>query len=160
MCIEHKEDILTSHEELVMYSTLKTGYILWRKVVSLTDVLCPQSREQKSVMRYWYAINNHKPKELQTLIARHAFVLQQIDDKGANGLIRAVIAQNYEAIAIFKRSGIEQNFCDQDGWSARTWALFLQDQEALRALRGLAIAHVDKSATLGWWLISAAKPNA
>jgi hypothetical protein len=44
---------------------------------------------------------------------------------------------------------------DKDGWTAKTWAVFMNDQESLKRLRGLTVlTHSIHNDVLGFGLFS------
>jgi len=49
-------------------------------------------------------------------------------------LMDAVLSKNYEAMRLLIRHGADMNRADSDGWTAKSWAIFVQDKTAQRIL--------------------------
>jgi ankyrin repeat protein len=50
-----------------------------------------------------------------------------------------VASRNYDAITYLLNKGINANVMDQDGWTAKAWAVLLDDFESIRRLRGVSV---------------------
>ncbi len=61
-------------------------------------------------------------------------LLQQTNERGLTPLMDAVLSKNYDAMRLMLRHGANPNQTDVDGWSAKSWAVFIQDRTAQRIL--------------------------
>ncbi len=61
-------------------------------------------------------------------------LLQQTNERGLTPLMDAVLSKNYDAMRLMLRPDANPNQTDADGWSAKSWAVFIQDRTAQRIL--------------------------
>lgn len=91
---------------------------------------------------YFEAIKNHEHKHLNRIVRWFPKVLRTKNSLGLTGLMQAVASRNYDAIDHLLAQGIDPNVMDKDGWTAKAWAVFMNDQESLKRLHGLtALTH-------------------
>lgn len=81
--------------------------------------------------------------------------LHSINSLGLNGLMQAVASRNYEAITYLLESGIDPNIMDQDGWSAKAWAILMNDHESLKRLSTVSVlTHSKHTNVCGMGLVA------
>lgn len=54
-------------------------------------------------------------------------------------VMQAVASRNYDVITYLLNKGIDANLMDRDGWTAKAWAVLLNDSESMKRLRGLSV---------------------
>lgn len=100
--------------------------------------------------RYFDAIKTHNHKKLKQIVTLFPHILKSKNTLGLTGLMQAVASRNYDAITYLLNKGIDPNVIDQDGWTAKAWAVLLNDFESMKRLRGLSVLshslHNDVSA--------------
>lgn len=88
---------------------------------------------------YFNAIKTHDHKKLNYVIACFPRIIKFKNSLGLTGLMQAVASRNYEAITYLLGKGIDANVMDRDGWTAKAWAVLLNDLESMKRLTGLSI---------------------
>jgi ankyrin repeat protein len=102
---------------------------------------------------YFEAIKNYEHKHLNCIVRWFPTILGTKNSLGLTGLMQAVASRNYDAIDCLLAQGIDPNVMDKDGWTAKTWAVFMNDQESLKRLRGLTVlTHSIHNDVLGFGL--------
>lgn len=93
------------------------------------------------LMNIWYfdAIRMHKQRKLKLILQCYPSMINVKNSLGLNGLMQAVASRNYDAIATLLQSGIDPNVMDQDGWTAKAWALLMNDHESLNRLGKISV---------------------
>jgi ankyrin repeat protein len=89
--------------------------------------------------RYFDAIKTHDHKKLKQIVACFPYVIKSRNALGLTGLMQAVASRNYDAITYLLHKGIDPNVMDQDGWTAKAWAVLLNDFESMKRLRGMSV---------------------
>jgi ankyrin repeat protein len=89
--------------------------------------------------RYFDAIKTHDHKKLKQILRWHPHIIKSKNTLGLTGLMQAVASRNYDAITYLLNKGIDPNVMDQDGWTAKAWAVLLNDFESMRRLRGVSV---------------------
>jgi len=89
--------------------------------------------------RYFDAIKTHDYKKLKQIVRWHPYVIKSRNALGLTGLMQAVASRNYDAITYLLNKGIDPNVMDQDGWTAKAWAVLLNDFESMKRLRGMSV---------------------
>lgn len=89
--------------------------------------------------RYFDAIKTHDHKKLKQIVTLFPHILKSKNTLGLTGLMQAVASRNYDAITYLLNKGIDPNVMDQDGWTAKAWAVLINDFESMKRLRGLSV---------------------
>ena len=89
--------------------------------------------------RYFDAIKTNDHKKLKQIVTLFPHVLKSKNTLGLTGLMQAVASRNYDAITYLLNKGVDANVMDQDGWTAKAWAVLLDDFESMRRLRGASV---------------------
>lgn len=89
--------------------------------------------------RYFDAIKTNDHKKLKQIVTLFPHILKSKNTLGLTGLMQAVASRNYDAITYLLNKGIDANVMDRDGWTAKAWAVLLDDLESMRRLRGLSV---------------------
>lgn len=89
--------------------------------------------------RYFDAIKTNDHKKLKQIVTLFPHILKSKNTLGLTGLMQAVASRNYDAITYLLNKGINANVMDQDGWTAKAWAVLLNDFESMKRLRGLSV---------------------
>jgi ankyrin repeat protein len=89
--------------------------------------------------QYFDAIKTNNHKKLKQIVTWFPHILKSKNTLGLTGLMQAVALQNYDAITYLLNKGADANVMDQDGWTAKAWAVLLNDFESMRRLRGLSV---------------------
>ncbi|MDO9305425.1 MAG: ankyrin repeat domain-containing protein [Sulfuricurvum sp.] len=89
--------------------------------------------------RYFDAIKTHDHKKLKQIVKWYPRIIKSKNTLGLTGLMQAVASRNYDAITYLLNKGIDPNVMDQDGWTAKAWAVLLNDFESMKRLRGLSV---------------------
>lgn len=89
--------------------------------------------------RYFDAIKTHNHKKLKQIVTLFPHILKSKNTLGLTGLMQAVASRNYDAITYLLNKGIDPNIMDKDGWTAKAWAVLLNDFESMKRLRGLSV---------------------
>lgn len=89
--------------------------------------------------RYFDAIKTNDHKKLKQIVTLFPHILKSKNTLGLTGLMQAVASRNYDAITYLLNKGIDANVMDRDGWTAKAWAVLLNDFESMKRLRGLSV---------------------
>lgn len=89
--------------------------------------------------RYFDAIKTKDHKKLKQIARLFPRVLKSKNPLGLTGLMQAVASRNYDAITYLLNKGVDANVMDRDGWTAKAWAVLLDDFESMRRLRGVSV---------------------
>ena len=91
------------------------------------------------------AIEQHDQQKLLALIVLNRALIEQSNARGNTPLMDAVIGKNYDAMRLLIQHGAKINRKDCDGWTAYSWAVFVQDREAQKILAkaGRTVAVCD-----------------
>jgi ankyrin repeat protein len=81
----------------------------------------------------------HDHKKLKKIVTWFPHTIKSKNTLGLTGLMQAVASRNYDAITYLLNKGINANVMDQDGWTAKAWAVLLDDFESIRRLRGVSV---------------------
>lgn len=99
---------------------------------------------------YFDAIKTHNHSKLKRILKWYPQVMKAKNSLGLTGLMQAVASRNYEAITLLLQKGIDPNVMDQDGWTAKAWAILMNDHESLKRLNSIGVLthslHNDVSA--------------
>ena len=78
-------------------------------------------------------------------------LIEQCDERGVTPLMGAVICKNSTALRLLIQHGADVNHIDLEGWTAMSWAIFVQNQEAQKILTGAkrAVAISDSPNSSG-----------
>lgn len=92
-------------------------------------------------MNIWYfdAIRTHKQRKLKLILKCYPSLIKVKNPLGLNGLMQAVASRNYEAITTLLQFRIDTNVMDEDGWTAKSWAIFMNDHESLNRLSKISV---------------------
>jgi len=85
------------------------------------------------------AIDRKENDKVLALIVYAPLLLQQTNERGLTPLMDAVLSKNYDAMRLMLRHGANPNQTDMDGWSAKSWAVFIQDRKAQRILSKVSV---------------------
>lgn len=88
---------------------------------------------------YFNAIKTHNHSKLKRILKWYPHVMKTKNSLGLTGLMQAVASRNYEAITLLLQSGIDPNVMDQDGWTAKAWAILMNDHESLKRLSRISV---------------------
>lgn len=88
---------------------------------------------------YFAAIKTHNHPKLKRILKWYPHVTKTKNSLGLTGLMQAVASRNYKAITLLLQSGIDPNVMDQDGWTAKAWAIFMNDHESLKRLSRISV---------------------
>lgn len=88
---------------------------------------------------YFHAIKTHNYSKLKRILQWYPHVMNAKNSLGLTGLMQAVASRNYEAITLLLQSGIDPNVMDQDGWTAKAWAILINDHESLKRLSRISV---------------------
>ncbi len=80
------------------------------------------------------AIDKRDHHKLLAFIITDRSLLEQPSSKGLTPLMDATISKNYDAMRLLIQHGANVNASDGDGWTAKSWAVFIQDKTAQRIL--------------------------
>lgn len=89
---------------------------------------------KNSVEKLFTAINADDNDKVLALIVMDKSILTQTNERGLTPLMDAVIGKKYNAMRLMLLHGVNMNQQDQDGWTAKSWAVFIQDKEAQKIL--------------------------
>lgn len=89
--------------------------------------------------KYFDAIKSNDHKKLKRIVTLFPRILKSKSPLGLTGLMQAVASRNYDAITYLLNQGIDANVMDRDGWTAKAWAVLLNDFESMRRIRGLSV---------------------
>jgi len=89
--------------------------------------------------QYFDSIKIHDHKKLKRIVALFPHILKSKNPLGLTGLMQAVASRNYDAITYLLNKGVDANVMDKDGWTAKAWAVLLNDFESMRRLRGVSV---------------------
>lgn len=88
---------------------------------------------------YFNAIKSHNNLKLKRILKLYPQVIKNKNSLGLTGLMQAVASRNYDAITLLLQSGIDPNVMDQDGWTAKAWAILMNDHESLKRLSQISV---------------------
>lgn len=88
---------------------------------------------------YFDAIKTHNHSKLKRILKWYPHVMKTKNSLGLTGLMQAVASRNYDAITLLLQSGIDPNVMDQDGWTAKAWAILMNDFESLKRLGQISV---------------------
>ena len=80
------------------------------------------------------AIDREDLEKILAYIVYDKTVMQLTNRSGLTPLMDAVIGKKYDAMRLLLLHGANANQVDKDGWSAKSWAIFIQDKEAQKIL--------------------------
>ena len=80
------------------------------------------------------AIKESDNHTVTTMIVSKPDLIEKLDEKGLTPLMKAFAAKNYGAIEILISNGADVSRIDEDGWTARTWAIFIKDIKSQKLL--------------------------
>ena len=86
------------------------------------------------VHKLFEAIDKDDLDKVLALIVYDRSILQCTNKNGLTPLMDAVIGKKYDAVRLLLLHGADVNQRDQDGWTAKSWAMFIQDKEAQKIL--------------------------
>ena len=80
------------------------------------------------------AIDKRDHHKLLALIITDRNLIDHPNSRGLSPLMDATIRKNYDAMRLLIQHGANVNASDGDGWTAKSWAVFIQDKTAQRIL--------------------------
>ena len=80
------------------------------------------------------AIDKRDHHKLLALIITDRNLIDHPNSRGLSPLMDATISKNYDAMRLLIQHGANVNALDGDGWTAKSWAVFIQDKTAQRIL--------------------------
>ncbi len=83
---------------------------------------------------FHYAIKQSDNYTVTMMITSKSNLIEELNEQGLTPLMQAVAAKNYGAIEILISNGADVSRIDEDGWTARTWAIFIKDIKAQQLL--------------------------
>ena len=86
------------------------------------------------VHKLFEAIDKDNLERVLALIVYDRSILQCKNKNGLTPLMDAVIGKKYDAVRLLLLHGANTNQRDQDGWTAKSWAVFIQDKTAQKIL--------------------------
>jgi ankyrin repeat protein len=84
--------------------------------------------------KLYNAIAQQQHLKLLALIVSNPALVNMSGGRKLTPLMDAVLSKNYEAMRLLIRHGANVNHVDADGWTAKSWAIFIQDRTAQRIL--------------------------
>jgi ankyrin repeat protein len=90
------------------------------------------------------SIDNGDLSKILALIVWDNSLLFQTNEKGLTPLMDATIGKKYDVMRLLLLHGANTNQTDNDGWTAKSWAVFIQDKKALKILlRASVLSNTD-----------------
>ena len=93
------------------------------------------------------AIERDDREKILALAVLYQDIINQKNRQGLTPLMDAVISRKYEIMRLLLLHGAIANIRDHDGWTAYSWAIFIQDKEAQKILskasRYNVVSHSD-----------------
>jgi len=130
-----KKTFLTSdwNIEIKPYSPMHTDEFYRQRgwMESRQDYLLYREKEN-----FFDAITNNRHEEISDFIINNPELLESCNDRGLTPLMHAVASKNHDAMKILLSNGANATVADSDGWTAYSWAVFIQDREAQKILSG------------------------
>ena len=80
------------------------------------------------------AIKQNDNHTVTTMIASKPDLIEKLNKQGLTPLMKAVASKNYGTNEILILNGADVSRIDEDGWTARTWAIFIKDIKAQQLL--------------------------
>ncbi len=77
----------------------------------------------------------------ETMLRSKPELVNSRNESGLTPLMQAIAVRNHPAIDLLLANGADVNAVDGDGWGAKAWAIFVQDQIALMKMRGLTVLY-------------------
>ncbi len=91
------------------------------------------------VEKLFNAIDKGDTEKVLALIVYDRSLLQRRNSNGLTPLMDAVIGKQYDVIRLLLLHGADVNQRDQDGWTAKSWAMFIQDKKSQSMLSKISI---------------------
>lgn len=88
---------------------------------------------------FFQTICEHNKNTLISLINEDITLLSKLNSHNLTPLMSAVASKNYFAIELFLKYGANPNYTDEDGWSALTYAIFINDIKSMSLLKSSKI---------------------
>ena len=93
------------------------------------------------------AIERDDREKVLALVVLYQGIANQKNRQGITSLMDAVISKKYEMMRLLLLHGADSKIRDHDGWTAYSWATFIQDKEAQKilskALRYCVVSNSD-----------------
>jgi len=93
-----------------------------------------QFKIKNPVPKLFEAIDKGDLEKVLALIVYDKSILQCTNKNGLTPLMDAVIGKKYDVIRLLLLHGADISQRDQDGWTAKSWAVFIQDKTSQRIL--------------------------
>jgi ankyrin repeat protein len=94
----------------------------------------------KSPLKKLFAsIDRGDVSKILALIVWDNSLLSQTNEKGLTPLMDATIGKKYDVMHLLLLHGANMSQTDEDGWTAKSWAVFIQDKEALKILSRVSV---------------------
>ncbi len=107
--------------------------------------------------RLYTAIAKRDHIKLLALIVSNHTLVNISGGRKLTPLMDAVLSKNYEAMRLLIRHGADVNRIDSDGWTAKSWAIFIQDKTAQRILsKGSVLINTQDTAGAAFGALSLA----
>jgi len=128
-----KKILLTSdcNIEIKPYSPMHNDEFYRQRgwIKSSQDYLQDKEKED-----FFDAISNNRHEEISDFIINNQELLESCNDRGLTPLMHAVASKNHDAMKMLLSNGVNATIADSDGWTAYSWAVFIQDREAQKIL--------------------------
>ena len=85
------------------------------------------------------SIDSGDVSKILALIVWDNSLLSQTNEKGLTPLMDATISKKYDVMRLLLLHGANMSQRDKDGWTAKSWAVFIQDKEALKILSRVSV---------------------
>jgi ankyrin repeat protein len=103
------------------------------------------------VEKLFKAIDKEDNEKILALIVYRREILRAVNRNGLTPLMDAVIGKKYDAMRLLLLHGADANQRDQDGWTAKSWAMFIQDKEAQKILsKASVLCNTDDISGMVW----------
>ena len=103
---------------------------------------------------FFKAIETHDHQKMVAMMVSNPVLIEHSDAQGNTPLMNAVICKNNEAVRLLILHGANINRKDLDGWTAFSWAFFVQNTKARKILlkqgRSVAVSQSDDLSGAGF----------
>jgi len=91
------------------------------------------------VERLFKAIDCGDTEQVLALIVYDRSILKSKNRNGLTPLMDAVIGKQYDVIQLLLLHEVDVNQRDEDGWTAKSWAIFIQDKKSQSMLSKVSV---------------------
>lgn len=101
------------------------------------------------IEKLFSAIRKQENNLVISYITAGPSLIESVDYRGITPLMQAVAVRNYAVIQYLLQVGVDTSRRDSDGWTARTWATFINDKKAKTILANKSAILIDSSDNSG-----------